>query len=79
MANPKGDVPSNLGFRKEKDQGFKASEVKVSFPFTDYCQMDSHREDLPLNGTCLRDKTNKARKCAAVVSTSNINDYLKYI
>jgi hypothetical protein len=26
--------------------------------------------DLPLNGTCLRDKTNKTRICAAVVSTS---------
>ena len=40
---------------------------------------DSQGENLPLNGTCLRDKINKARKCAAVVSTSNINDYLQYV
>jgi hypothetical protein len=24
---------------KEKDQRFKGSKVKISFPFTDYCQM----------------------------------------
>jgi hypothetical protein len=31
---------------------------------------DSQEEDIPLDGTCLRDKTNKTRICAAVVSTS---------
>jgi hypothetical protein len=55
---------------KEKDQGFKASKVKVSFPFTDYCQMDSQREDIPLDGTYLRDKANKTKNVVAVVSTS---------
>jgi hypothetical protein len=49
---------------------FKASKGKDRLPFTDYCQYDSQGENLPLKGTCLRDKTNKARKCAAVVSTS---------
>jgi hypothetical protein len=38
---------------------FKASKVKDRLPFTDYCQYDSQGEDLPLNGTCLRDKTKK--------------------
>jgi hypothetical protein len=28
------------------------------------------KKNLPLDGTCLRDKTNKTRICAAVVSTS---------
>ena len=40
---------------------------------------DSQGEKLPLNGTCLRDKINKARKCDAMVSTSNIDDYLQHI
>jgi hypothetical protein len=50
---------------------FKVSKVKDKLPFTDYCQYDSQKEEnVPLDGTCLRDKSNKARKCAAVVSTS---------
>jgi hypothetical protein len=43
------------------------------------CQRDSQRRDSTDKGTCLRDKINKARKRAAVVSTSNINDYLQYV
>jgi hypothetical protein len=39
-------------------------------PFTDYCQNEIVKGDLPLDGTCLRDKTNETRICAAVVSTS---------
>ena len=31
---------------------------------------DSQEEDIPLDGTCLRDKTNKLKVCVAVVSTS---------
>jgi hypothetical protein len=31
---------------------------------------DSQEEIIPLVGTCLRDKTNKLKVCAAVVSTS---------
>jgi hypothetical protein len=39
----------------------KASKVKDRLPFTDYCQYDSQKEEnVPLDGTCLRDKTNKA-------------------
>jgi hypothetical protein len=53
-----------------KGSRFQGSKVKISFPFTDYCQNDSQREDIPLNGTCLRDKANKLKECAAVVSTS---------
>jgi hypothetical protein len=41
---------------------FKASKVKVSFPFTDYCQNDSQGEVLPLNGTYLRDKANETKR-----------------
>jgi hypothetical protein len=55
---------------KEKGQSFKGSKAKISFPFTNYCQNDSQRKDIPLNGTSLRDKANKTKKCAAVVSTS---------
>ena len=47
------------------------AKVKDKLPFTDYCQYDSQKEeDIPLDGTCLRDKTNKTRICVAVVSTS---------
>jgi hypothetical protein len=56
---------------------FKASKGKDRLPFIDYCQYDSQKKkSIPLEGTCLRDKTDKARKCAAVVSTSQFNDYL---
>jgi hypothetical protein len=35
------------------------------------------RKDLPLDGTCLRDKTNKTRICACSgLVLHNINDYL---
>jgi hypothetical protein len=40
---------------------------------------DSQGESLPLNGTCLQDKTNKARNCAAVVSTSISMTILKNV
>jgi hypothetical protein len=48
---------------------FKASKVKDRLPFTDYCQMIVKRRRVPLEGTCLRDKTKKLER-AAVVSTS---------
>jgi hypothetical protein len=46
------------------------------FPSQITANKDSQEEDVPLDGTCLRDKTNKLKR-AAVVSTSNINDYLQ--
>jgi hypothetical protein len=49
---------------------FEVSKAKVSFPSQITANNDSQGEDLPLNGTCLRDKTNKTKECAAVVSTS---------
>jgi hypothetical protein len=39
-----------------------------SFPSQITAKKDS--QDIPLDGTCLRDKTNKLKVCAAVVSTS---------
>jgi hypothetical protein len=53
--------------------------LMISFPSQITANGDSQGESLPLNGTCLRDKTNKARRCAAVVSTSNIDDYLQHV
>jgi hypothetical protein len=41
-----------------------------SFPSQITAKNEIVKGDLPLNGTCLRDKTNKTRICAAVVSTS---------
>jgi hypothetical protein len=41
-----------------------------SFPSQITAKKDSQEEDIPLDGTCLRDKTNKLKVCAAVVSTS---------
>jgi hypothetical protein len=54
----------------------KGSKAKISFPFTDYCQRDSQGEDLPLNGTCLRDKANKTKNVLQWLVLQNINDYL---
>jgi hypothetical protein len=69
VANPKGDVLVIWGSKGEGSR-FKASNGKDRLPFTDYCQYDSQGKNLPLKGTYLRDKTNKAKRCAAVVSTS---------
>jgi hypothetical protein len=49
---------------------FKAQRLRIGFPSQITAKMIVKEKDLPLNGTCLRDKTNKARRCAAVVSTS---------
>ena len=36
------------------------------FPFTYYCQDEIVKEDIvPLDGTCLRDKTNNYRMCCS--------------
>jgi hypothetical protein len=78
MASPRETSLVIWGSKGEGSR-FKVSKGKDKIPFTNYCQYDSQREKLPLNGTCLRDKTNKARDCAAVVSTSNINDYLQHV
>jgi hypothetical protein len=51
---------------------FKASIVKVSFPFTDYCQKDSPKRRRYSTGWHLfaRQGKIKLKGCAAVVSTS---------
>jgi hypothetical protein len=42
---------------------FKASKAKDRLPFTDYCPNDSQKEEeVPLDGTCLRDKANKTKR-----------------
>jgi hypothetical protein len=38
--------------------------------------MDSQREDIPLNGTFLRDKENKTKNMLQWLVLQNINDYL---
>jgi hypothetical protein len=38
---------------------FKVSKVKESFPSQITANEDSQEEYVPLDGTCLRDKTNK--------------------
>jgi hypothetical protein len=49
---------------KGKDQGIKAQEVKVGFPFTDYRQEDSQREDKPQDRHLLaRQGNNKTKMC----------------
>jgi hypothetical protein len=49
-----------------------------SFPSQITAKKDSQEVDIPLDGTCLRDKTNKLKVRAAVVSTSSIYDYLQH-
>ena len=55
---------------KEKDQGLRLHRLRIGFPSQITANKDSQEEDVPLDGTCLRDKTNKLKVCAAVVSTS---------
>jgi hypothetical protein len=59
-----------------KGSRFQGSKVKISSPFTDYCQKDSQRRDIPLNGTCLRDKANETKNVLQWLVLQNINDYL---
>ena len=50
---------------------FKAQQVEVSFPSQITANDEIVKEDIvPLEGTCLRDKTKKLNVCAAVVSAS---------
>jgi hypothetical protein len=40
---------------------------------------DSQEEDIPLDGTCLRDKTNKLKYVLQWLVLQSINDYLQNI
>jgi hypothetical protein len=53
-----------------KGSKVKGSKAKSSFPFTDYCQMDSQREDIPLRNAPVCETSQMKLKRAAVVSTS---------
>jgi hypothetical protein len=54
-----------------KGSRVQGSKVKISFPFTDYCQEDSQREGIPLKGHLFaRQGKNKTKRVQAVVSTS---------
>jgi hypothetical protein len=75
VANPKGDIPGNLGF-EGKGAKVKGSKAKSSFPFTDYCQMDSQKKKSPTGRHLFARQNKKELERAAVVSTSQFNDYL---
>jgi hypothetical protein len=53
-----------------KGSGCKASKVKASFPFTDYCQNDSQKKVIPQRKALVCETSQKKLKRAAVVSTS---------
>jgi hypothetical protein len=53
--------------------------IRQAFPSQITAKRDSQGEDLPLNGTCLRDKANKTRNVLQWLVVQSINDYLKYI
>jgi hypothetical protein len=57
-------------------KGLKALWLRQAFPSQITAQKDSQGEDLPLNGTCLRDKTNKTKRMLQWLVLQNINDYL---
>ena len=52
----------------ERDKGLMNQDKSFLSQIT--AKKDSQGVDIPLDGTCLRDKTNKLKVCAAVVSTS---------
>jgi hypothetical protein len=59
---------------------FKASKGKDRLPFTDYCQYDSQKEkNLPLKGTCLRDKTKKLENVLQWLVLQILMTIFKYI
>jgi hypothetical protein len=62
VANPKGDVPGNLGFERKR--------IKASFPFTDYRPEDSQMKNNHRKGTFLRDKTTMKLIHAMMINTS---------
>ena len=64
MANPKGDVPSNLGFLKEKDQEIKAQGSKWAFPSQITAKRDSQNEDIPLKRAPVCETRQMKLKCA---------------
>jgi hypothetical protein len=55
---------------------FKASKFRIGFPSQITANMIVRRRRVPLEGTCLRDKTKELER-AAVVNTSQFNDYLQ--
>jgi hypothetical protein len=60
----------------KEDQGLRLRRLRIGFPSQITANRNSQGEGLPLNGTCLRDKTNKLER-AAVVNTSKNHDYLE--
>jgi hypothetical protein len=63
MASPRETSLCNLGFQRAK--GIMDQSDKI--PFHRLLPIEIVKEDIvPLDGTCLRDKTNKTRICAAV-------------
>ena len=66
MASPRETSLVTWGYERAK--GVMAQDKSFLSQIT--AKKDSQEEDVPLDGTCLRDKTNKLKVCAAVVSTS---------
>jgi hypothetical protein len=66
MASPRETSLGNLVYERAK--GVMAQDKSVLSQIT--AKDEIVKEIFHWRGTCLRDKTNKARKCAAVVSTS---------
>ena len=66
MAGPRETSLCNLVYERAK--GVMAQDKSVLSQIT--AKNKIVKGDLPLDDTCLRDKTNKTRICAAVVSTS---------
>jgi hypothetical protein len=65
VAKPKGYIPGNLGFERNRLQ-----RIKVGFPFIDYHPEDSQIKNNHRKGTCLRDKTTMKLVHAIMVNTS---------
>ena len=58
----------------ERDKGLKDRDKGFLSQIT--AKRDSQGEDLPLNGTCLRDKANKTKNVMQWLVLQNINGYL---
>ena len=66
MAGTRETSLCNLVYERAK--GVMAQDKSVLSQIT--ANDEIVKKELPLDGTCLRDKTSKTRICAAVVSTS---------
>jgi len=65
VANPKGDVPSNLGFWRKRIKGLRLKGQSKLFPHRLLPREIVKVKVFHWKGTCLRDKANETKMCSS--------------